>query len=158
MDQARIIESFHQGYCIDAWKVFGAHFSYEGAEGVRFTVYAPHARNVSVIGSFNNWDGSEARMERTGFRGVWSIFISRAKEWDSYKYRIEDNNGNLIDKSDPYAFYSETRPQTASKIYNLHDIHWTDSEWMRQRTACYEEPVSIYEVYAGGWKHNDKYG
>ena len=157
MDQARIIESFHQGYCIDAWKVFGAHFSYEGAEGVRFTVYAPHARNVSVIGSFNNWDGSEARMERTGFRGVWSIFISQAKEWDSYKYRIEDNNGNLIDKSDPYAFYSETRPETASKIYNLHDIHWTDSECMRQRTACYEEAVSIYEVYAGGWKHNGKY-
>ena len=157
MDQARIIESFHQGHCIDAWKLFGAHFSYEGAEGVRFTVYAPHARNVSVIGSFNNWDGSEARMERTGFRGVWSIFIANAKEWDSYKYRIEDINGKLIDKSDPYAFYSETRPETASKVYNLHDIHWTDSDWMKRRTACYDEAVSIYEVYAGGWKRNGKY-
>ncbi|MBR3345604.1 MAG: 1,4-alpha-glucan branching protein GlgB [Solobacterium sp.] len=157
MDQARIIEAFHQGHCIDAWQLFGAHFSYEGAEGVRFTVYAPHARNVSVIGSFNNWDGSEARMERTGFSGVWSIFLASAKEWDSYKYRIEDINGKLIDKSDPYAFYSETRPENASKIYNLHDIRWDDEEWMRTRSAGYDRAVSIYEVYAGGWKKNGKY-
>ena len=157
MDQARIIEAFHQGHCIDAWQLFGAHFSYEGAEGVRFTVYAPHARNVSVIGSFNNWDGSEARMERTGFSGVWSVFIRNAKEWDSYKYRIEDINGKLIDKSDPYAFYSETRPENASKIYNLHNIHWDDDAWMHSRTACYDRAVSIYEVYAGGWKQNGKY-
>ncbi len=157
MDQARIIEAFHQGHCIDAWQLFGAHFSYEGAEGVRFTVYAPHARNVSVIGSFNNWDGSEARMERTGFSGVWSIFLASAKEWDSYKYRIEDINGKLIDKSDPYAFYSETRPENASKVYNLHDIRWDDEEWMRTRSAGYDRAVSIYEVYAGGWKKNGKY-
>ena len=157
MDQARIIEAFHQGHCIDAWQLFGAHFSYEGAEGVRFTVYAPHARNVSVIGSFNNWDGSEARMERTGFSGVWSVFIRNAKEWDSYKYRIEDINGKLIDKSDPYAFYSETRPENASKIYNLHNIHWDDDAWMHSRTAGYDRAVSIYEVYAGGWKQNGKY-
>ncbi|MBP3867952.1 MAG: 1,4-alpha-glucan branching enzyme, partial [Solobacterium sp.] len=157
MDQARIIEAFHQGHCIDAWQLFGAHFSYEGAEGVRFTVYAPHARNVSVIGSFNNWDGSEACMERTGFSGVWSIFLASAKEWDSYKYRIEDINGKLIDKSDPYAFYSETRPENASKIYNLHDIRWDDEEWMRTRSAGYDRAVSIYEVYAGGWKKNGKY-
>ncbi len=157
MDQARIIEAFHQGHCIDAWQLFGAHFSYEGAEGVRFTVYAPHARNVSVIGSFNNWDGSEARMERTGFSGVWSVFIRTAKEWDSYKYRIEDINGKLIDKSDPYAFYSETRPENASKIYNLHNIHWDDDAWMHSRTAGYDRAVSIYEVYAGGWKQNGKY-
>ena len=157
MDQARIIEAFHQGHCIDAWQLFGAHFSYEGAEGVRFTVYAPHARNVSVIGSFNNWDGSEAHMERTGFSGVWSIFLASAKEWDSYKYRIEDINGKLIDKSDPYAFYSETRPENASKIYNLHDIRWDDEEWMRTRSAGYDRAVSIYEVYAGGWKKNGKY-
>lgn len=157
MDQSRIMESFHQGQCLDAYQLFGAHFSYEGGEGVRFTVYAPHARNVSVIGSFNEWDQTAAIMERTGFNGVWSVFIKGVKEWDSYKYRIEDKNGSYIDKADPYAFYSETRPNTASKIYNLHDIKWSDSAWMKKRTKCFDSPVSIYEVYAGGWKHHDEY-
>ena len=98
MDQARIIEDFHQGHCIDAWQMFGAHFAYEGSEGVRFTVYAPHARNVSVIGSFNDWDGTRDRMSRTGFSGIWSVFIAGVKEWDSYKFRIEDKNGKFHDK------------------------------------------------------------
>jgi len=159
MDQARIMESFHQGQCLDAYQLFGAHFAYEGGEGVRFTVYAPHARNVSVVGSFNDWGHTErpAGMERTGFSGVWSVFIKGIKEWDSYKYRIEDKNGNQIDKADPYAFYSETRPETASKVYNLHEIKWSDSAWMNRRTKNTDRPVSIYEVYAGGWKKNGKY-
>lgn len=157
MDQARIIQDFHQGQCIDAWELFGAHFTYEGGEGVRFTVYAPHARNVSVIGSFNDWDGTKARMSRTGFSGVWSVFVPGVKEWDSYKFRIEDTAGKTLDKSDPYAFYSETRPETASKVYNLRNIRWDDEEWMRNRTAGHDRPVSVYEVYAGGWKHNGRY-
>jgi len=157
MDQAGIIESFHQGHCIDAYRLFGAHFAYEGGEGVRFTVYAPHARNVSVIGSFNSWDGSAAKMQRTDFTGVWSIFIRGVKEWDSYKFRIEDKNGNLLDKADPYAFYSETRPNTGSKVYNLHDIRWGDGTWMKKRSKNYDRPMSIYEVYAGAWKMNGEY-
>ena len=157
MDQARIIEDFHQGHCIDAWQMFGAHFAYEGSEGVRFTVYAPHARNVSVIGSFNDWDGTRDRMSRTGFSGIWSVFVAGVKEWDSYKFRIEDKNGKFHDKSDPYAFYSETRPENASKVYNFHDIRWNDDDWMANRTVGYDQPVSVYEVYAGGWKKNGKY-
>ncbi len=157
MNQARIIDEFHQGHCIDAYKLFGAHFSYEGVEGVRFTVYAPHARNVSVIGSFNNWDQNKSKMSRTDFLGVWSVFVPGAKEWDSYKYRIEDRNGKYHDKSDPYAFYSETRPENASKIYNPHDIHWSDASWMNKRTKNFDSPVSIYEAYAGGWKKNGEY-
>ncbi len=157
MDHARIIEDFHQGHCIDAWQMFGAHFAYEGSEGVRFTVYAPHARNVSVIGSFNDWDGTRDRMSRTGFSGIWSIFISGVKEWDSYKYRIEDKNGTFLDKSDPYAFYSETRPENASKVYNIYDIRWSDEKWMTERSVGFDRPVSIYEVYAGGWKKNGEF-
>ena len=82
MDQAKIIENFHQGSCIEAYRLFGAHFAYEGAEGVRFSVYAPHAVNVSVIGSFNSWDETQGRMERTDFTGVWSVFIKGVKEWE----------------------------------------------------------------------------
>ncbi len=157
MDQAQIIEEFHQGRCIRAYQLFGAHFAYEGGEGVRFTVYAPHAHSVSVIGSFNDWDGNRDRMTRTDFKGVWSVFVKGVKEWDSYKYHIEDKNGQFLDKSDPYAFYSETPPETASKVYSLHDLCWSDQEWMKQRSVNFDRPVSIYEVYAGGWKKNGKY-
>ena len=157
MFKESIIEQFHQGHCIDAYKLFGAHFTYEGCEGVRFTVYAPHARNVSVIGSFNEWDETKHVMERTGFTGIWSIFIPNVKQWDSYKYRIEDRNGHKLDKADPYAFYSETRPETASKIYDLNEIKWSDKTWMNKRTKNFDKPVSIYEVYAGGWHRNGEY-
>ncbi len=157
MDRTRIIEDFHEGHCCNAYEMFGAHFSFEGGEGVRFTVYAPHARSVSVIGGFNHWDNNANPMQRTEYDGVWSVFIKGVQEWETYKYHIEDKKGSFLDKADPYAFYSETRPQTASKVYNPHDIHWTDRKWMEQRTRCYDKPVSIYEVYAGGWKHNGEY-
>jgi len=157
MDSGKITESFHQGHCIDAYKLFGAHFTYEGAEGVRFTVYAPHARNAFVMGSFTDWAKRPIRMARTDFEGIWSVFVKDVKEWDSYKYRLEDRNGHVVDKADPYAFYAETRPETASKTYNLEDIHWHDSAWMKQRTVNYNKAMNIYEVYAGGWKKNGEY-
>lgn len=151
MDHAKIIDSFHRGHCIDAYRFFGAHFSYEGSEGVRFTVYAPHARKVSVIGSFTGWGYEPVEMNRTGYTGIWSVFIRGVREWESYKYQIEDIHGNLHYKSDPYAFYSETRPENASKIYNLNDISWSDQEWMKKRSKNFDRAMSIYEVYAGGW-------
>ena len=153
----RIIEQFHEGQCIDAWRFFGAHFAYEGREGVRFTVYAPHARNISIVGSFTDWDQHPYQMERSSFYGVWTVFIPGVKEYDSYKYRIEDERGNILHKADPYAFYSETRPNNASKVYNPDEIHWSDQNWMSGRTKNYDQPVSIYEVYAGGWKHKGAY-
>ena len=157
MDLSKIAENFHQGHCIDAYKLFGAHFTYEGGEGVRFTVYAPHARNVFVMGSFTDWAKRPIRMQRTDFEGIWSVFVKDVKEWDSYKYRLEDRNGNPIDKADPYAFYAETRPETASKTYNLEDIHWHDASWMKARKIDYHAPMNIYEVYAGGWKKNGEF-
>ena len=157
MDQTKIIESFHQGHCTEAYRLFGAHFTYEGAEGVRFTVYAPHARSVSVIGSFTGWEANPWYLERTGFEGVWSGFIPNVREWDPYKYRIETRNGTILNKADPYAFYSETRPETASKVYNIDQLKWTDKNWMKKRTKNFDQPVSIYEVYAGGWKRNGEY-
>ena len=157
MEQEKIIESFHQGHCINAYEMFGAHFVYEGCEGVRFTVYAPHARNVRVIGSFTEWGYHPIQMERTGFMGVWSVFVPGVREWESYKYQIEDRNGNILNKSDPYAFYSETRPETASKTYNLNHIRWSDKTWMGKRSKNFDRPVNIYEVYAGGWKMNGEH-
>ena len=157
MNQRKIIESFHQGHCVDAYRVFGAHFAYEGKEGVRFTVYAPHATAVYVIGTFTNWDERPIAMERSDFDGVWSVFVENVHEWESYKYRIIDRKGQAIDKADPYAFYSETRPETASKVYDLKNIKWSDKTWMNKRSKNFDQPMSIYEVYAGGWKHNGEY-
>ena len=157
MDKEKIIEYFHQGCAVNAYRLFGAHFEYEDGEGVRFTVYAPHARNVSVIGSFTDWEANPIRMERTGFTGVWSVFVKGVQQWSSYRYRIEDRSGRCFNKSDPYAFYSETRPETASKVYDLNEIKWSDKAWMNKRTRCFDAPLNIYEVYAGGWMHNGAY-
>ncbi|MEG1461761.1 1,4-alpha-glucan branching protein GlgB [Anaerorhabdus sp.] len=152
MTYTTIIESFHQGHAIDSYKLFGAHFAYEAKEGVRFTVYAPNAKEVQIIGGFNGWDGENHLMERTTDTGVWSLFIPGLKEWETYKYRITSWDGKILDKSDPYAFYSETRPQTASKIVNLDEIVWKDQKWMKQRTKNIDKPMNIYEVHAGSWK------
>lgn len=158
MDQNKIIESFHEGHCIEAYRLFGAHVCNEDNElGVRFTVYAPHARNISVVGSFNDWNPYVDTMVRSDYAGVWSIFIKGVHEWDSYKYRIETGRGDILYKADPYAFYSETRPNNASKVYDLNDIHWNDSKWMETRDKNFDKPMSIYEVYAGGWKKNGEY-
>ncbi len=157
MKQDMLIEEFHQGHCIRAYEMFGAHFVYEGVEGVRFTVYAPHARSISVIGSFNGWDVHANYLERIDHSGVWSCFVSGVQEWDSYKYHIEDQFGKFVDKADPFAFYSETRPNNASKVYDLGNIHFSDQAWMKKRSRNFDRPVSIYEVYAGGWKRNGEH-
>lgn len=158
MNQTTLIESFHQGHCIDAYELFGAHFTYERVNGVRFTVYAPHARSVQVVGDFNGWNGENAKMERLPEdQGIWSLFIPDLKEGQLYKYRIEDSAGNVFDKSDPYAFYSEMRPNSASVIVNLKGFQWKDQIWLGERSKNFAEPLNIYEVHAGSWKKNGPY-
>lgn len=150
----RLLREFHEGTCRNVFEYFGAHFAYEGCQGVRFTVFAPHARQVSVFGSFNNWNPQEWMMERTEDPEVWSLFVPGVKEWDSYKYHILSNRGWAMDKADPCAFYSETPPANASKVYNLHDYAWHDQSWMLARKNPVDAPVSIYEVQAGSWRHD----
>ena len=111
MDEGKIIKTFHEGHCINAYRVFGAHFAFEGSEGVRFTVYAPHARNVWVIGSFTNWEANPIPMERTGCTGIWRVFVPHVKEWEGYKYRIEDRRGNIFNKGqNSFSYYGNTVP------------------------------------------------
>ena len=148
----KIIESFHRGHCINAYRVFGAHFTQESKAGVRFTVWAPHARKVSVVGTFNDWNDEGYQMERISDGGVYSLFIPGIKAYDMYKYRIVDNAGRTFDKADPFAFYSELRPNTASIVYNCFNFKWHDAKWMKNRTKNFDRPVNIYEVYAGAWK------
>ena len=149
MKEDKLIELFHEGTCIDAWRMFGAH---KTPDGIRFTVYAPHARNVSVIGTFTGWNDHPLVLERTGFTGVWSGVSQKAIVQDKYKYRIEDSHGQFIDKSDPYAFAAEYDGAHASLIYDPGILKFQDEDWMQNRTRCFDQPMNIYEVYAGGWK------
>lgn len=157
MNKSSILESFHQGHCLDAHNVFGAHFVYEGVNGVRFTVYAPHARNIEVVGNFNGWDGSQHRMQRQEDPQIFSLFVANIQEWELYKYRIEDNNGNWLEKADPYAFYSEMRPLSASVVVNLKNFSWKDQVWMERRSKCFDQPMSVYEVHLGSWQKKEGY-
>jgi len=148
-----LIQLFHEGQCAEAYKVFGAHFEEnDGVKGVRFTVYAPHARSVQVVGEFNNWVGDNDYMERYFDGGIWTKFIPNVTEFQMYKYRIETQNGQLVDKADPYAFYSEMRPGTASKTYELGGFPWTDKKYMKARTKNFEGNLNIYEMNLGSWK------
>ena len=144
-----LIKLFFEGKCLEAYKVFGAH---PDKKGVRFTVYAPHARSVQVVGNFNDWDGTQHYMERYNDGGVWTLYIEGLKQYDLYKYRIETPSGAIVDRADPYAFFSEIRPGTASKVYNLDGYRWHDSRWMKSRSNNYDRNMNIYEANLGSWK------
>ncbi|RSL34084.1 1,4-alpha-glucan branching protein GlgB [Salibacterium salarium] len=147
---------FHQGNLRYSYQLFGAHVDVQNGEaGIRFAVWAPNAVQVSVVGLFNDWDGREHPMKKLNDQGVWCVFIPGLETGMMYKYEILTTHGHLRLKSDPYAFSSEQRPNTASIIHPLHDYTWNDEEWMKQRTErnIYESPVSIYELHLGSWKN-----
>ena len=146
---------FNQGTNYHSYKMLGAHLlKKDGVEGTRFAVWAPNARRVSVVGDFNRWDGRAHVMNRLGDSGVWELFIPGVKEFDLYKYEIENYYGQVVLKADPYAFYSELRPCTASVVYDLYRYKWRDDECMCQRAATpvYDKPMLIYEVHLGSWR------
>ncbi|MDI6401596.1 1,4-alpha-glucan branching protein GlgB [Balneolaceae bacterium ANBcel3] len=123
--------------------------------GTRFVVAAPNARRVSVVGSFNDWDGRRHPMRKYHEQGIWEIFIPGISEGDTYKYEIAVKGNDVpMLKADPYAFYSEVRPRNASIVKNIDQYEWQDSEWMSGRTKGFDTPMSIYEVHLGSWKKN----
>lgn len=148
-----LIHTFHDGNCLQAYKIFGAHFeTHEGKKGVRFTTYAPNARSAQVVGEFNQWGETPCYMERYNNGGIYTIFVEGVKEFDMYKFRFETPQGDIIDKADPYAYFSELRPGTASKVYNMEGYRWHDSKWIKNRTKNYDCPLNIYEASLGSWK------
>jgi len=144
------IEHFSAGNCTNAYEFMGCHKS---KKGYTFRVWAPNAKSVRVVGDFNNWDTSSVVMNKLD-GGIWEITIDNAKIYDNYKYYIETEDGRLIYKSDPYAFHSCTRPENASKIYDINEYKWTDSIYLEKRGSknILESPVNIYEVHLGSWK------
>jgi 1,4-alpha-glucan branching enzyme len=151
---------FHQGTNYHAYEMLGAHFTErDGKEGVRFAAWAPHAKSVSVVGDFNNWDTRVNRMIRLEDGETWEIFIEGLKQGDNYKYAIQPPHSKAhVLKSDPYGFYAEKRPNTASRLYNLEGYDWQDGEWqeLKNRQTSYSRPMLIYEVHAGSWQRKDR--
>ena len=140
----------------EIYEKLGAHIGKQGKKtGVYFDVWAPNAKNVWVIGTFNDWNETSHPMKRLEPNGVYEAFIPEAKEGDCYKYLIETVDGRKLYKADPYANYAELRPGTASRVADLSKIKWTDDKWMEARKAqtdIYSQPMSIYEVHLGSWK------
>ncbi len=149
---------FGQGTHYDIYHKLGAHILEEdGKSGVSFSVWAPHAQKVFVIGSFNDWDETADEMERLEPMGIYELFIPEVKEGDLYKFYIETADGKKLYKSDPFAFSSELRPGTASRVADIDSFKWTDTRWMKKRKGMkdiQEQPMAIYEVHPGSWKRH----
>lgn len=146
---------FGEGTHFRTYEKMGAHpMRVNGVDGVHFAVWAPNAVRVSVIGIFNRWDGRHHPMQNRGSSGVWELFIPQLKPGDLYKFEIKGRNDFLAQKSDPYAFYSELRPRTASVVWDNRQFKWTDKEWMatRQTVNWMEKPISVYEVHLASWR------
>lgn len=138
---------FFNGACFNAYELFGAH---KKDGGVLFTVYAPNAFKVEVIGSFNGW-GYGHLLEKIDDRGIFQIFLENIKPIHAYKYRIFKNEFDWQDKIDPYAFYAETRPNTASIMYDLDYYSWSDDDFVKQKGNDLDKPMNIYEVHVNGF-------
>ena len=145
------VGDFHNGRLTDAYKYMGAH-TY-GNETV-FRVWAPNAQDVSVVGDFNGWDHNAHHMVRISNDGIYECTISGLKCFDNYKYSILSADGQRYLRADPYAFHSETRPDTSSKLYDIEGYEWNDKKWCdeRKKKNIYDSPVNIYEVHAASWR------
>jgi len=145
---------FNQGTHYKIYEKLGSHpMTVDGVKGILFAVWAPNAKCVSVVGSFNDWDGRRHPMRCLGDSGIWELFIPGVLEGDLYKYEIKTKENQLLLKTDPYGFYTELRPSTASIIYDIDKYQWHDEKWMKERAQKdpLNQPLSIYEVHLGSW-------
>ncbi|MDD2969019.1 MAG: 1,4-alpha-glucan branching protein GlgB [Lachnospiraceae bacterium] len=146
---------FGQGTHYEIYNKLGAHFSIEdGKTGVFFAVWAPHAKEVFVIGEFNQWNETASPMMRNGEIGIFTCFVPDAREGQLYKYLIITRESKKLFKADPFASYAEIRPGTASKIFNSGQYIWKDSKWIQEREIkdAQSSPMAIYECSIGSWK------
>ncbi len=149
---------FHEGNITKGYEFFGSHLTEQnGKKGVIFRVWAPQAASVSVVGDFNRWDRTGGYMNKIGDGGIWELFVPGLKVYDAYNYSIESKYGQVRLKADPYGFHMETRPNTATKIYDLSGYKWKDGKWQEERKTkdVYSAPINIYEVHLNSWQHKN---
>lgn len=171
-----ILYDYLNGQTIEAYNYFGAHFTKESVEtiidlplkkdpsktkkatsmrlvdGVVFRLYAPMASDVSVIGDFNNWNVSANKMKKIDDSGVFEVFIPNLHNYAFYKYHFKNALGEYVDKADPFAFFSEYRPGSCSRLFNINGFVWHDRPYLSNRNRNFDRPMSIYEMHLGSWK------
>ena len=143
---------FHEGRNFHSYDFLG---SFLGDNECTFRVWAPNAKEVYVTGDFCEWRPTDYKMERINQNGIYEITIPNVKEYDAYKYVIVPHHGDWLWKADPYARHAETRPKTASKVYDFPEFQWSDEKWMKQRTVPFQLPLNIYEVELGSFKKKE---
>lgn len=144
---------FHEGTNYHSHKFLG---SFLEGDTCTFRVWAPNARRVFVTGEFCSWYPYTYEMKKINDRGIYEIQVHGVSEFDAYKYVIVTQGGVELWKADPYAKHAETRPLTASKVYSLPEYRWNDKKWMENRTVPYHQPMNVYEVHLGSWKHSEE--
>lgn len=149
-ETATFLSSFGSGTCTDAYEFMGCH---KAEDGYVFRVWAPKAKCVHLAGDFNSWNPDGLEMFPIG-GGVYEVYVKSAKHFDAYKYVITDKSSKRVYKSDPYGYHMCTRPENASKIYDISGFEWSDDEYISSLSGknMIEEPVNIYEVHIGSWK------
>ncbi|MHB9308215.1 1,4-alpha-glucan branching protein GlgB [Fusobacterium polymorphum] len=144
---------FHRGEYRQAYEYLGAHPT---RNSTIFRIWAPAAKSVAVVGDFNDWTAREEDYcRKLNNVGLWEVEIKKVKKGFLYKYQIETSWGEKILKSDPYAFYSELRPHTASIVNGRPKFRWGDKKWLNNREIGYAKPINIYEVHLGSWKKKE---
>ncbi|MSB16930.1 1,4-alpha-glucan branching protein GlgB [Finegoldia magna] len=152
---------FHEGNNNNLYKFLGSHiYTDDIGTYTRFLVWAPNAKNVNLVGDFNNWNDYSLPLRKLQDGEIWEICIRNVKIFDSYKYRIVNQDSDVLYKADPFAFHSELRPKTASKVYDIEGYKWNDKKWLkkREKTDKFNSPMSIYEINLSSWrKHGENY-
>lgn len=145
----QIVHDYLTGNTARAFLTMGAHVGEKG--GAYFAVHAPNAVRVTVCGEFNDWNDWDMTRRPDG---VWFLHSWDIREGQMYKYRITTQDGSVMDRADPFAFSSELRPGTASRVYNLNGYGWNDHDWMCSRNKNFNRPMQIYELHAGSWRRH----
>lgn len=151
------IHLFGTGMWQRAWEKMGAHKDVQGnSEGWLFRVWAPQVSSVHVVGDFNGWDPKATPLTRAANSNIWETFVPGLEQGSLYKYVIETDAGELLWKADPFGFYAETCPGTASKLWDLGGYTWKDATWLNRRAErdIMKSPLNIYEVHLGSWKRH----
>ena len=148
-----------QGNHQELYKALGSEcIEVDGIPGVRFSVWAPEAKAVAVIGNFNSWNNTRNPLRKLmGSPGIWEIFIPNMNNGEYYKFAIRSQSDEIVEKQDPIGNSSELRPGTASIVCNTEDIQWSDQTWLKNRADhdILNKPLSIYEIHLGSWNHPD---
>ena len=148
---------FKKGLLYNSYEYFGAHLIYneDGTKSCLFRVFAENAKDIFIYGDFNNWDEYSLKMSEVSDSKIFEIVVNNVEEFQSYKYIIHTLDNQKLYKADPYAFYSDVRPLTNSKIYDYTKYKFNDDLYFKQKKLLYDKPLLIYEMHLGSFKYTN---